>query len=33
MLRASTAQFLAVWLAHTAYGLPFAIYLLRNYMG
>jgi len=25
--------FLAIWLAHTAYGLPFAIYLLRNYMG
>lgn len=26
-------DFLAVWLAHTAYGLPFAVYLLRNYMG
>jgi alpha-glucoside transport system permease protein len=26
-------EFLAVWLAHTAYGLPFAVYLLRNYMG
>jgi alpha-glucoside transport system permease protein len=26
-------QFLAVWLAHTGYGLPFALYLLRNYMG
>ena len=26
-------EFLAVWLAHTAYGLPFAIFLLRNYMG
>jgi alpha-glucoside transport system permease protein len=26
-------SFLAIWLAHTAYGLPFAIYLLRNYMG
>jgi alpha-glucoside transport system permease protein len=25
--------FLAVWLAHTGYGLPFAIYVLRNYMG
>ena len=25
--------FLAVWLAHTAYGLPFAIFLLRNFMG
>jgi alpha-glucoside transport system permease protein len=23
----------AVWLAHAGYGLPFAIYLLRNYMG
>ena len=31
--RASPATFLAVWLAHTGYGLPFAIYLLRNYMG
>jgi alpha-glucoside transport system permease protein len=26
-------QFLTVWLAHTGYGLPFAVYLLRNYMG
>lgn len=26
-------QFVAVWLAHTGYGLPFAIFLLRNYMG
>ena len=26
-------QFLAVWLAHAAYGLPFAIFLLRNFMG
>jgi alpha-glucoside transport system permease protein len=26
-------QFLSVWLAHTGYGLPFAIYLLRNFMG
>ncbi len=25
--------FLAVWLAHTAFGLPLAIYLLRNYIG
>jgi len=25
--------FLGVWLAHTGYGLPFAVYLLRNYMG
>jgi len=28
-----TGEFLAVWLAHTGYGLPFAIYLLRNFMG
>jgi alpha-glucoside transport system permease protein len=28
-----TGTFLAVWLAHCGYGLPFAIYLLRNYMG
>jgi len=26
-------SFLAVWLAHTGYGLPFALYLMRNYMG
>src|SRR5207247_10847081 len=25
--------FPAVWLAHTGYGLPFAIYLLRNFLG
>ncbi len=25
-------QFLSVWLAHTGYGLPFAVYLLRNFM-
>jgi alpha-glucoside transport system permease protein len=25
-------SFLAVWLAHTAYGLPFAVFLLRNFM-
>lgn len=25
--------FLAVWLAHTAFGLPLAVYLLRNYIG
>ena len=25
--------FVALWLAHTGYGLPFAIYLLRNFMG
>ena len=28
-----TGTVLAVWLAHTGYGLPFAVYLLRNYMG
>ena len=28
-----SGSFLAVWLAHTGYGLPFAIYLLRNYIG
>jgi len=28
-----TGQFTAVWLAHTGYGLPFAVYLLRNFMG
>jgi alpha-glucoside transport system permease protein len=26
-----TGSYLAIWLAHTAYGLPFAIYLLRNF--
>ena len=25
--------FLGIWLAHTGYGLPFAVYLLRNFMG
>lgn len=25
-------QFLAVWLAHTGYGLPFAVFVLRNFM-
>ncbi|MDO5494243.1 MAG: carbohydrate ABC transporter permease [bacterium] len=28
-----SGSFLLVWLAHTGYGLPFAIYLLRNYIG
>ena len=28
-----TGSYLAVWIAHTAYGLPFAIYLLRNFFG
>ncbi len=27
-----TGSFVAIWLAHTGYGLPFAIYLLRNFM-
>lgn len=25
-------SFLGIWLAHTAFGLPLAVYLLRNYM-
>lgn len=25
--------FLGIWLAHSAYGIPFAIYLLRSFMG
>ena len=28
-----TGTFLGIWLAHTAYGLPLAIYLLRNFFG
>lgn len=28
-----TGTFPGIWLAHTAYGLPFAVYLLRNFMG
>ena len=28
-----TNTFLGVWLAHTGYGLPLGIYLLRNYIG
>lgn len=28
-----TGTFLGIWLAHAAYGLPFAIYLLRNFFG
>ncbi len=28
-----TGTFPGLWLAHTAYGLPFAIYLLRNFIG
>lgn len=26
-------SYLGIWLAHTAYGLPFAVYLLRNFFG
>ena len=25
--------YLGIWLAHTAYGLPFAVFLLRNFFG
>lgn len=28
-----TGTFPGIWLAHAAYGLPFAIYLLRNFIG
>lgn len=28
-----TGTFVGIWLAHAAYGLPFAIYLLRNFFG
>ncbi len=28
-----SGTFPAVWLAHTAYGLPFAVFLLRNFFG
>jgi alpha-glucoside transport system permease protein len=28
-----TGSYLAIWIAHTAYGLPFAVYLLRNFFG
>lgn len=28
-----TGTFPAIWLAHTAYGLPFAVFLLRNFIG
>jgi alpha-glucoside transport system permease protein len=30
---ALNGTFLGVWLAHTAFGLPLAVYLLRNYIG
>lgn len=29
----SAKGYLGIWLAHTAFGLPLAIYLLRNYIG
>ena len=28
-----TNSYLGIWVAHTAYGLPFAVYLLRNFFG
>ncbi|MBC7223545.1 MAG: carbohydrate ABC transporter permease [Anaerolineae bacterium] len=28
-----SGTFVGIWLAHTGYGLPFAIYLLRNFFG
>lgn len=28
-----TGTYFAIWIAHTAYGLPFAVYLLRNFFG
>ena len=28
-----TGSYVAIWLAHTAFGLPFAVYLLRNFFG
>jgi len=28
-----TGSYVAIWLAHTAYGLPFSVYLLRNFFG
>ncbi len=28
-----TSSYLGIWIAHTAYGLPFAIFLLRNFFG
>jgi alpha-glucoside transport system permease protein len=28
-----TGSYPAIWLAHTAFGLPFAVYLLRNFFG
>ena len=31
--QASAKSYLGIWLAHTGFGLPLAIYLLRNYIG
>ena len=28
-----TNSYIGLWLAHTAYGLPFAVFLLRNFFG
>ncbi|HET9980951.1 MAG TPA: carbohydrate ABC transporter permease [Ktedonobacterales bacterium] len=28
-----TGSYVGIWLAHTAYGLPFAVYLLRSFFG
>ncbi len=28
-----TGSYLAIWIAHTAFGLPFAVYLLRSFFG
>jgi len=28
-----TGTFVGIWIAHAAYGLPFAVYLLRNFFG
>jgi alpha-glucoside transport system permease protein len=33
LLGPGPGAFVGVWFAHTGYGLPFAVYLLRNYMG
>jgi alpha-glucoside transport system permease protein len=31
-LNVSAKSYLGIWMAHTGFGLPLAIYLLRNYM-
>ncbi len=31
--KVSSANFATLWISHTAFGLPLAIYLLRNYIG